>query len=241
MENKVYKTTIKKFLGQDVRTIRVDNEHKYIVCKDMFEVLGLVKDDGGWDKPKKKMLEFLKLIHKESDSQKLAVRVKDKHAKKGQIRQIDCLSIETAPIVLTQFKPINSNRRTKEQNEEILNRWAKFIEFVDMLLKYHECHKYIINDKEKQKLAIKEIIDDGGSAMITNQMVNKIMGKLITNDDNFSISKDELKIYQPRVTIDLLEVRNYALDKFATCYSITESHKEAFNLTLKLAKKKYLK
>lgn len=47
MENKVYKPTIKKFLGWDVRTIRVDNEHEYIVCKDMFEVLGLVKDDGG--------------------------------------------------------------------------------------------------------------------------------------------------------------------------------------------------
>lgn len=239
MENKVYKTTIKKFLGQDVRTIRVDNKHEYIVCKDMFEVLGLVKDDGGWDKPKKKMLEFLKLIHKESDSQKLAVRVKDKHAKKGQIRQIDCLNIETAPIVLTQFKPINSNRRTKEQNEEILNRWAKFIEFVDMLLKYHELHKYIIDDKERQKLAIKDITDNGGNAVITNQMVNKIMGKLITDDDNFSISKDELKIYQPQVTIDLLEVRNFVIDKFATFYSFTESHKESYDATLKLAKKKY--
>lgn len=31
MENKVYKTTIKKFLGQDVRTIRVDNEREYII------------------------------------------------------------------------------------------------------------------------------------------------------------------------------------------------------------------
>lgn len=47
MDNEiVYKTTIKKFLGYDVRTVRVDNEHKYIVCKDMFEVLGLVKENG---------------------------------------------------------------------------------------------------------------------------------------------------------------------------------------------------
>lgn len=32
MDNKkVYKTKIKKFLGQDVRTIRVDNKHEYII------------------------------------------------------------------------------------------------------------------------------------------------------------------------------------------------------------------
>ena len=74
MENKVYKTTIKKFLGWDVRIVQVDKRNEYIICKDMFEVLGMVKDDGGWDKPKKKMLELLKLIHKESDSQKLAER-----------------------------------------------------------------------------------------------------------------------------------------------------------------------
>lgn len=241
MENKVYKPIIKKFLGYNVRVIQVDKRNEYIICKDMFDILGLVKDDGTWTNSRNKMLDFLELIHKVSDHQLLGVRIKDKHAKMGQIRKIDCLNVETVPIVLTQFKPINSNRRTKEQNKQVLEKWSKFMKFVDMLLQYHECHKYIVNDKERQKLAIKEITDNGGSAMITNQMVNKIMGKLITNDDNFLISKDELKIYQPRVTIDLLEVRNYALDKFATCYSITESHKEAFELTLKLAKKKYLK
>lgn len=67
------------------------------------------------------------------------------------------------------------------------------------------------------------------------------MGKLITDDDNFSISKDELKIYQPQITIDLLEVRNFVIDKFATFYAFTESHKESYNATLKLAKKKYFK
>lgn len=115
------------------------------------------------------------------------------------------------------------------------------MKFVDMLLEYYECHKYIIDDKEKQKLATKEITDNGGSAIVTNQMVNKIMGKLITDDDNFSISKDELKIYQPQTIIDLLEVRNFVIDKFATFYAFTESHKESYNATLKLAKKKYFK
>lgn len=37
--NKTYKTKVKKFLGEDVRTVRVDNEHEYIVCKDMFDVI----------------------------------------------------------------------------------------------------------------------------------------------------------------------------------------------------------
>lgn len=56
MENEtVYKPIVKKFLGYDVRTVRVDNEHEYIVCKDMFNVLGLVLDNGDWNKPKKKM------------------------------------------------------------------------------------------------------------------------------------------------------------------------------------------
>ena len=70
-------------------------------------------------------------------------------------------------------------------------------------------------------------------------MVNRIMGKLITNDDDFSISKDELKIYQPQTTIDLLEVRNFVVDKFSTLYAFTNSHKESCDGTLKLAKKKY--
>lgn len=240
MENEtVYKPIVKKFLGYDVRVVQVDKRNEYIICKDMFDVLGLVKDDGTWTNPKKKMLEFLELIHKIADHQKLVVRLKDKQSKKGQTREIDCLNIETVPTVLTQFKPINSNRRTKEQNEQVLDKWARFMEFVDMLLKYHECYKYIIDDKERYKITMKEIKDNGGKPQIVNKMVNKIMGKLITDDDNFSISKDELKIYQPQTTIDLLEVRNFVMDKFSTLYAFTNSHKESRDGVLKLAKKKY--
>ena len=188
---------------------------------------------------KRRCRNFLELVHKTSDSQKLRVRVKDKHAKKGQNREIDCLNIETVPLVLTQFKPINSNRRTKEQNEQVLETWAKFMEFVGMLLKYHECHKYIIDDKERYKITMKEIKDNGGKPPIVNKMVNRIMGKLITDDDDFSISKDELKIYQPQTIIDLLEVRNFVMDKFSTLYAFTNSHKKSYDGTLKLAKKKY--
>ena len=136
MENKIYKTKIKKFLGQDVRTVRVDNDHEYIICKDMFNVLGLAKD-GIWNKPKKKMLEFLDGIDEKESWKTLPVRLKDKQSKKGQIRQVDCLNIETTPIVLTQFKP------TKRRGEEILEIWSDFMKFVNMLLKCHDLHKYI--------------------------------------------------------------------------------------------------
>lgn len=231
--NKAYKTKVKEFLGYDVRIVRVDNEHEYIICKDMFNVLGLVSEDGSWTRPRQKMVEFLNDLNKIEDVQSLHVLVKQGKIKTKQV--VDCLNIERVPIILTQFKP------TKRRGKEVLKIWVEFMKFVDTLLEYHECYKYIISDKEKQKLAIKEITDNGGNAIITNQMVNKIMGKLITDDDNFSINKDELKIYQPQTVIDLLEVRNFVIDKFATFYAFTESHKESYNATLKLAKKKYLK
>lgn len=234
MENEVvYKTTIKKFLGYDVRVVTVDKRNEYIVCRDMFEVLGLVKDDGTWTNPKNKMLRFLDGIGERPAHQSLVVRFKDKQSKKGQIREVDCLNIEVAPTVLTQFEP------TKRRGEEALNRWFEFMKFVNMLLKYHECHKYIIDDKERYKITMKEITDNGGYPPIVNKMINKIMGKLITDDDNFSISKEELKIYQTQTTIDLLEVRSFVMDKFATLYAFTNSHKDSFDGTLKLAKKKY--
>ena len=232
MENEVvYKPIIKKFLGYDVRVVQVDKRKEYIICKDMFDVLELVSEDGSWTRPRQKMVEFLNDLNKIEDVQSLHVLVKQGKIKTKQV--VDCLNIERVPIILTQFKP------TKRRGEEVLRRWVEFMKFVDMLLEYHECHKYIIGDKEKQKLVIEEITNNGGSAIITNQMVNKIMGKLITDDDNFPIKKDELKIYQPQTTIDLLEVRNFVIDKFATFYAFTESHKESYNATLKLAKKKY--
>ncbi len=230
MENKVYKTTIKKFLGYDVRTVRVDNEHEYIVCKDMFEVLGLAKD-GIWNKPKKKMLEFLDDIDEKEYWKTLPVLLKQGKAK--VIKKVDYLNIETTPIVLTQFKP------TKRRGEEVLNRWSDFMKFVNMLLKYHELHKYITLDKQDQKDKITSIMDNGGEGMIANQMVNKIMGKLITGEDNFSISKEELKIYQPQTTRDLLKVRKDVLNMFDVIYGVCKSHKQTYDTVLDMALKKY--
>ena len=232
MENKIYKTKIKKFLGQDVRTVRVDNDHEYIICKDMFNVLGLAKD-GIWNKPKKKMLEFLDGIDEKESWKTLPVRLKDKQSKKGQIRQVDCLNIETTPIVLTQFKP------TKRRGEEILEIWSDFMKFVNMLLKYHDLHKYITIDKQDQQDKMTSVMDNGGKPIVANQMVNKIMGKLITGEDNFSISKEELKIYQPQTTKDLLKVRKDVLNMFDVIYGVCKSHKQTYDTVLDMALKKY--
>ena len=43
--DEVYKPTIKKFLGKEVRVITVGLK-QYIILKDMFDVLGRVKSDG---------------------------------------------------------------------------------------------------------------------------------------------------------------------------------------------------
>ena len=231
MENKVYKTKIKKFLGEDVRIVRVDNEHEYIICKDMFEVLGLVKENGSWASPKKKMLEFLNGIGEKEDVQSLDVLVKQGKIKTTQ--NVICLNIEVAPTVLTQFKP------TQRRGEEVLNRWFDFMKFVNMLLKYHDLHKYIALDKQDQQDKMASVQDNGGEPIIANQMVNKIMGKLITGEDNFSIKKDELKIYQPQTTRDLLKVRKDVLNMFDVIYGVCKSHKQTYDTVLDMALKKY--
>lgn len=231
--NKTYKTRVKEFLGYDVRTVRVDNEHEYIVCKDMFEVLGLVKDNGSWASAKKKMLDFLQGIDEKESVQTLDVLLKQ--GKSKVVKEVDCLNIEVAPTVLTQFKP------TQRRGKEILNTWFEFMKFVNMLLKYHDLHKYIVIDKQDQKDKMASVQDNGGEPMIANQMVNKIMGKLITGEDNFSIKKDELKIYQPQTTKDLLKVRKDVLNMFDVIYGVCKSHKQAYDTVLDMATKKYLK
>jgi len=58
MENKVYKPVTKKFLKQDVRVIKTDDGKEYIVCKDMFNALGLVKENSIWSAPNKECWNF---------------------------------------------------------------------------------------------------------------------------------------------------------------------------------------
>lgn len=239
MENKVYKTTIKKFLGYDVRIIKVDDYHKYIICKDMFDVLGLVKDDGTWTDAKKKMIKFLDGVDKKESHEKLVVLLKQGKTKVK--KEVACLNIETAPLVLTQFEPINSNRRTKEQNKEALDKWYEFMKFVGILLETHSANKYIIKTKNIQKEVTDELYNDGGNPMFMNIHVNKIMGVVLQMEDNKPIKKSEIYQFQNRITEDVGCVRDEVLKTYVTMFKVTEDKEKAYKLTLEWAKKKYLK
>ena len=137
--------------------VRVVNE-EWIVLKDMFNALGRVKENGGWTNSKDTLKKFLIDIDKECDYQLLVVTSKTKNIKSRDMQEVDCLKLETVPIILTQFRPINSNKRSKEQNEEALNTWRKFMKFIDNLLIELEVHKFIITDKEVQKDETERIV-----------------------------------------------------------------------------------
>lgn len=231
--NKAYKTKVKEFLGYDVRTVRVDNEHEYIVCKDMFDVLGLVLNNGDWNKPKKKMLEFLDRIDAREDSKSLLVLVKQGKIKTKQT--VECLNIETVPIVLTQFQP------TKRRGEKALEIWSDFMKFVKVLLETHSANKYIIKTKKTQAEMQDELYNDGGDPMFMNIHVNKIMGVVLQMEDGKSVKKSEIYQFQNRITEDVGCVRDEILKTYVTMFKVTEDKEKAYELTLEWAKKKYLK
>lgn len=227
-----YKPIIKNFMGMDVRTIVV-GRHEYIICKDMFNALGLVIDND-WHMQKSKMDEFLKVINKICDRKSFSVTSKSNKSKSRDIQEVECLDIETVPVILTQFKP------TARRGKEALDKWAEFMQFVNDLLQYHELHKYIITDKDKQKQSMNEIVKLGEKPVIVNQMVNKIMGELILQEEpKFAIKKEELKVYQPKISIDLLEVRDYVMEKFKNAFEVYNDNQKAYEHALKMARKEY--
>lgn len=223
MANKVER---KIFLGMEVRAVNGE----WIVLKDMFNALGRVRDNGGWTDEKKKLINFLGDIDKKDHYESFVVVVK-----RGQTEEVECLKLETVPIVLTQFKP------TARKGEEALNKWREFMKFVDELLTELEVYKFIITDKERQKDNTNILIEYGGVPMIANNQTNIIMAKLIGVYDKGigKITKEQLKIYQPQTTVDLLEVRNFVFTEFVNAYKFTESHKDSADMVLKLAKRKY--
>lgn len=233
METKVYKPIIQEFLKQDVRVIKVDAYHEYIVCKDMFDVLGLVSKDGIWSMPKRKMLEFLDRIDSREDCKTFAVLVKQGKIKTKQA--VECLDIETVPIVLTQFQP------TKRRGGEALEIWSDFMKFVKVLLETHSANKYIIKTKKTQTEMQDELYNDGGDPMFMNIHVNKIMGVVLQMEDGKSVKKSEIYQFQNRITEDVGRVRDEVLKTYVTMFKVTEDKDKAYELTLEWAKKKYLK
>ena len=73
-----------------------------------------------------------------------------------------------------------------------------------------------------------------------NSMICKMMAELVgVYPDIKKLTKEELKIYQPRVTIDLIEVRQEALKIYEQQLIISDSKTDAYNNTLRYMKKIY--
>lgn len=220
----------KLFLGKEVRIVN----DQYIVLKDMMNVLGQVytKSDGKttWSVAKTKTLEFLEDIGKMESLKSFEVLVKQ--GKSRVQKEVECLKIETAPIVVTQFRP------TTRRGEEALNEWRKFMVFVDELLVGAKAHEMIIKSAEDYKSNCKQLEDYGSKnfgLMATN--MKRIMARLIGVDG--LVSKDELKYYKDQTTIDLLYAYDWCLSKMVDNYGIVEDLEQAYQMTKKLAKKKF--
>ena len=234
----VYKPVVKKFLGKDVRVIDVDT-NTWIILKDVFSALGRVKIDGTWTDEKKKMLQFLKDIDKICDHETFVVDLGKKRGRgnksNGNIQEVECLLIETLPIVITQFRP------TARKGEDALREWQDFMKWVNELLVEANAHEVILKDKEEQKRISDTITNETDAKMVVvNTQISKMMAELIgVYPDIKKINKDELKIYQPKTTIDLIEVRQEALKIYEQQIIINDDYKCAYDNTLKYMKKIY--
>ncbi|MGG7059666.1 hypothetical protein ACQPUZ_15460 [Clostridium tertium] len=229
------KVEIKLFLGEKVRV--VNNE--WLILQEMFKVLGrLNAKEQISTGDRKRVIEFLELLDKSDSIQKLTITSKGKSKKSREIQEVTCIKIENAPIVLTQFEPISSNRRTKEENEAVKTKWFEFMKFVNELLVSAKAHKFIVEDTELEKIDRDRLHRLGGKPMIMADMANTAMGVIITGE-KIKISKPDLKSYQNQITIDLLECRRYFIEEFIRAYKITKSHSESNRLALEFTLEHY--
>lgn len=210
---------IKEFLGMEVRVVN----HDWLVLKDMFSALGRVKEDGGWNHEKKKLDEFLELIDRKEHSESFGVLLKQGRSK--VYKEVECIKLETVPVVLTQFKP------TTRKGEEALRCWADFMKFVDRLLVENQAYKFVVIDADLEKEHRDELKSYGGNPVVLASMVSYAMGIILTGD-KVKITKDDLKSYKDKTTIDLIECRRFFIEKFVMAYRITKSHKEANRIAL---------
>ena len=225
------KVKVKKFLGEEIRII----EEEFIVLKDMFKALGRVDKNGKWSYEKKKLINFLDDIDKLCDFKTLEVTSTSRKSKAREKQMMECLKIDTVPIALTQFKP------TSRKRLEAYSIWKEFMKFVDKLLESAKVHRYIINDKQKQKEHMDELFKTGGSCVRVNIEVNRIMAKLLGVYDKGikSISKKQLREFNREITIDLLETRDFIMQKFIDSYLELRSYSKASNVTYDWGVQKY--
>lgn len=224
------KVEIKLFLGEEVRV--VNNE--WMILKDMFGALGRLRTDNEQldDKDTKKLRVFLEGIGKLSDTESLRITSKSSKKKSREYQEVECLKIETVPVVLTQFKPTN------RKGKEAIEKWFEFMKFVNELLISVKAHNFVIEDTELEKIDRDRLHKLGGSPMKMATMVNYAMGVIITGE-KIKIKKDDLKSYQNQITIDLLECRRYFINEFINAYKILKSHSKANKYALQFVMEHY--
>lgn len=93
MTERFYVPTIKYFLGEPVRVIEVNNA-EYLICKDMFSVLGRVRADGTWDDAKKKLFNFTKPSRTIQDPEIFRVTCKTDKLKSRDTQEVLCIRLE---------------------------------------------------------------------------------------------------------------------------------------------------
>ncbi|MDM0957105.1 hypothetical protein QTI86_03765 [Clostridium perfringens] len=196
----------------------------------MFSALGRVKEDGGWNDEKKKLDEFLELIDRKEHSESFGVLLKQGRSK--VYKEVECIKLETVPVVLTQFKP------TTRKGEEALRCWAEFMKFVNKLLVENEAYKFVISDVDLEKQHRDKLKSYGGNPVVLASMVSYAMGIILTGD-KVKITKDDLKSYKDKTTIDLIECRRFFIEEFVRGYRITKSHKEANRIALEYTLENY--
>ncbi|XZM50705.1 hypothetical protein ACSW97_09110 [Clostridium perfringens] len=217
---------IKEFLGMEVRVVN----HDWLVLKDMFSALGRVKKDGGWNDEKKKLDEFLELIDRKEHSESFGVLLKQGRSK--VYKEVECIKLETVPVVLTQFKP------TTRKGEEALRCWAEFMKFVNRLLVENQAYKFVVSDVDLEKQHRDKLKSYGGNPVVLASMVSYAMGIILTGD-KVKITKEDLKSYKDKTTIDLIECRRFFIEEFVRAYRITKRHKEANRIALEYTLEKY--
>ena len=159
------------------------------------------------------------------------------HLKARNTQQVNLINIERVPILLTQFKPRNG----VNNYEDKLKIWRDFMKFVDKILQDYHMEDYIIDDKEQWKSDTKLLGEDEEIAKIANRMVNINMAKLLGIYDQGikQIRKPELKLYQDKVAMDLLAVRQEVYKDFIDAYLMFGSKRLAMIGSLNKAIKKY--
>ena len=241
-----------KFLGEDVRIVDYGYHKRFMVVKDMFNILGRLESNGkgGFkvgkdDRNKyKELLTDLELEEGKDYKDKELIKVKICGGGKSPVtskarntQKVDLLNIEQVPIMLTQFKP---TKKAKDYDNK-LKIWRDFMKFVNSILQDYHMEDYIIEDKEEWKRDTLLFNGDEKVAMIANRQTNINMAKIlgVYNQGIKYINKNELKKYNSQTTMDLLAIRQELYHEYSNLYSMFESKKIAMVGSLNKIIKKY--